>query len=187
MCIRDSPSISAGAASSISLRHCRTCNVRNPCFAQASFSASWFWCAKNERERFPRIQTLHVRGFSLGKGVGGTFGCSPHKRRAIPYGSLLNPFPKRKWKSSLSSPFSEDSNVFVEAAEKGEEKSTVIMFFKKYFLLLIFKERGKGRLRERQRNTDLSFHLFMHSLVDSCMCPDQDWTRNLGVTGQPWL
>ena len=27
--------------------------------------------------------------------------------------------------------------------------------------------------RERERNTDLLFHLFMHSLVDSCMCPDQ--------------
>ena len=24
-----------------------------------------------------------------------------------------------------------------------------------------------------ERNTDLLFHLFMYSLVDSCMCPDQ--------------
>ena len=24
-----------------------------------------------------------------------------------------------------------------------------------------------------ERNSDTSFHLFIHSLVDSCMCPDQ--------------
>lgn len=33
-----------------------------------------------------------------------------------------------KTKPSLYSPFSEDSNVFVRGAEKGGEKSTVIMF-----------------------------------------------------------
>ena len=35
--------------------------------------------------------------------------------------------------------------------------------------------------RERERNTDLLFHLFMHSLVDSCMCLP-DWGSYL----QPW-
>ena len=35
-------------------------------------------------------------------------------------------------------------------------------------------------LRERERNTCLFFHLLMHSLVDSCMCPD--W----GSNPQPW-
>ena len=37
---------------------------------------------------------------------------------------------------------------------------------------------------ERERNINLLFHLFMHSLVDSCTCPDQNWTRNLGILGQ---
>ena len=34
--------------------------------------------------------------------------------------------------------------------------------------------------RERERSIDLLFHLFIHSLVDSCMCPDQ------GSNTQPW-
>ena len=34
--------------------------------------------------------------------------------------------------------------------------------------------------RDRERNIDLSFHLLMHSLVDSGMCPDQ------GSNLQPW-
>ena len=44
------------------------------------------------------------------------------------------------------------------------------------FYLLIFRER-KGEERE---NADLLFHLFMHSLVDSCMCCE--WGSNM----QPW-
>ena len=28
-------------------------------------------------------------------------------------------------------------------------------------------------LREKERNIDLLFHLFIYSLVDSCMCPDK--------------
>ena len=32
----------------------------------------------------------------------------------------------------------------------------------------------------RERNMDLLLHLFMHSLVDSCRCPDQ------GLNPQPW-
>ena len=42
-----------------------------------------------------------------------------------------------------------------------------------------FRERGKEGKKER--NIDLSFHVFMHSLVDSCLCPDGDRTRNLGT------
>ena len=37
------------------------------------------------------------------------------------------------------------------------------------------KEREGGRKREREL-----FHLFMHSLVDSSVCPDQ------GANPQPW-
>ena len=33
---------------------------------------------------------------------------------------------------------------------------------------------------ERERNVDLLFHLLIHSLVASCMCPDQ------GSNLQPW-
>ena len=42
-----------------------------------------------------------------------------------------------------------------------------------YFLFIHF--------RERVRNIHLLFHLFMHSLIASCMCPD--WRSN----PQPWL
>ena len=35
-------------------------------------------------------------------------------------------------------------------------------------------------LRERERNINLLYHLFMHSLVDSCMCSDK------GSNSQPW-
>ena len=31
--------------------------------------------------------------------------------------------------------------------------------------------------KEEEREINLLFHLFMHSLVDSCMCPD--WRLNL--------
>ena len=42
---------------------------------------------------------------------------------------------------------------------------------------LISERERKG---EGERNIALLFHFFMHSLVDSCMCPD--WGSNL----QPW-
>ena len=45
-----------------------------------------------------------------------------------------------------------------------------------YFYLLIWEEMGQ---RHRDRCVVL-FHLFMYSLVDSCMCPD--W----GSNPQPW-
>ena len=34
------------------------------------------------------------------------------------------------------------------------------------------RQRERERERERERNIDLLFHLFMHSLVASCMCPE---------------
>ena len=38
-------------------------------------------------------------------------------------------------------------------------------------------------LRERGGNTGLLFHLLMHSLVGSCLCPAQGSTQNLGTSG----
>ena len=51
------------------------------------------------------------------------------------------------------------------------------------------KEWGWGgvgeRERERKRNIDLSFYLFIHSLVDCRVCPDWgDQTHSNGVWGQ---
>ena len=46
------------------------------------------------------------------------------------------------------------------------------------FLFVDFREtESKG---EKERNTDLLFYLFMYSLVDSCLCPEQ------GSNPQPW-
>ena len=45
-----------------------------------------------------------------------------------------------------------------------------------FFFLLFFresKERWKGE-REREREINSPFHLFMHSLLDSCVRPDQE-------------
>ena len=38
----------------------------------------------------------------------------------------------------------------------------------------------EGREKEKERNINLLFHLLIHSLVDSCMCPDQE------SNPQPW-
>ena len=46
--------------------------------------------------------------------------------------------------------------------------------------LLISLEREE----ERERSIDLLFHLFMHQLVDSCMCPDWESNLHLGVSEQ---
>ena len=46
-------------------------------------------------------------------------------------------------------------------------------------MLLIFRERRAGG----KRNIDLLFHLFMHSLVASCMCPDQGSNLQLWHVG----
>ena len=45
--------------------------------------------------------------------------------------------------------------------------------------LILEKEEG----REREKDINLLFYLFMHSLVDSCTCLDGDRTRNLGISG----
>ena len=43
------------------------------------------------------------------------------------------------------------------------------------------REAGRGGGERRgERNIDLLFHPLMHTLVDSCMCPD--W----GLSPQPW-
>ena len=57
-----------------------------------------------------------------------------------------------------------------------------LIFFN--FLFTLEREKGVwGREggRERERQTDLLFHPFTHSLVDSHICPEQ------GLNPQPWL
>ena len=60
-------------------------------------------------------------------------------------------------------------------------KILITTLFFKFFNLLIFRERGKGRERVGER------HRFVvpltHLLADSCMCPDWDRTRHLGISG----
>ena len=49
---------------------------------------------------------------------------------------------------------------------------------KNFFLCIDMREReGEGREKggESERNINLLFHLFLHSLVASFMCPDQGW------------
>ena len=57
--------------------------------------------------------------------------------------------------------------------------------FFNFYLLILEREKGgekeTERQRERERGIDLFFQLFMHSQVDSCMCPDSDQTPM-----QPW-
>ena len=49
------------------------------------------------------------------------------------------------------------------------------------FFVDFFREGEEGgREIEKERKINLLFHLFMHSLVDSCMCPDQR------SSPQPW-
>ena len=47
-------------------------------------------------------------------------------------------------------------------------------FLLKKIILEREEERGRGSGGERctDRDIDLLFHLFMHSLIDSCLCPD---------------
>ena len=54
---------------------------------------------------------------------------------------------------------------------------TLLLFFKK--LILEREEGGK-----RERNIDLLFQLFMHSLVDSYMCPGWELNPQTGVAGR---
>ena len=52
--------------------------------------------------------------------------------------------------------------------------------FPKIISLIDLRERG----REEGRNTAFLLLLFMHSLVDACMCLTVDRTYNLVVSGQ---
>ena len=56
----------------------------------------------------------------------------------------------------------------------------ITKYIKSFFNLLILERERKRKGRQRERNLDLLFHLFMHLLVDSFMCPDQ------GSNLQPW-
>ena len=52
------------------------------------------------------------------------------------------------------------------------------------------RKRGRwerGRKREGERDLNLLFHLFIHSLVDSCMCPDRGLNRQLWRIGTTFL
>ena len=63
-------------------------------------------------------------------------------------------------------------------------------FLKSHLLIFRVRKRGKGESEEvsqRERDIDLLFHLFMCSLVDSCMCLDgglnlQSWQAYQGQT-----
>ena len=57
-----------------------------------------------------------------------------------------------------------------------------LFFFRRFFYWLILDSERKGGI-ERERNINLLFHLLMHSLVDSCMCPDWGSNHNFGVLG----
>lgn len=65
-----------------------------------------------------------------------------------------------------------------------EYSDAMVFFFSSYnkafkkFLLIDFSE--IGREKEREGNITLLSHLFIYSLVDSCMWPDWDQTHNLG-------
>ena len=53
-------------------------------------------------------------------------------------------------------------------------------YFKFLFIDFRESEEGMEEERERKKTVNLLFHLFMHSLVASCMCP------HLGSNLQPW-
>ena len=69
-------------------------------------------------------------------------------------------------------------------------KNRLIFLIYFYFLFTygFQRERENGRGweggRERERNLDLFFHLWMHSLVASCMCSDQSSNTQPAIS--PW-
>lgn len=76
-------------------------------------------------------------------------------------------------------------NVFINYSEK------IRLFLKFYhfqkcilipsiFILLILGERKI----QKWGDVDLMFHLVVHSLVASCICPDGNGTHNLGISGK---
>ena len=62
----------------------------------------------------------------------------------------------------------------------------MFILLKFYFLTfyLVMRERERERERERKGEIDLLFHLFMHSLGDSCFALTKDRTHNLYIWGQ---
>ena len=64
------------------------------------------------------------------------------------------------------------------------------MFLSRYifiyaiFLLIDFKERGEAEREGERKTSTLLFHVFMHSLVASGMCPDQRSGFNLSILGR---
>ena len=50
----------------------------------------------------------------------------------------------------------------------------------KLFNFVLILERGRKEEEGRERNVNFLFHLLMHSLVASCMCPAWGWNS------QPW-
>ena len=90
---------------------------------------------------------------------------APNKRFVIPLASSLDHvFQAVSWICSLLK--DHPSPHFLEREKEID--------------IYIERERERERGRERERNNDLLFHLCMHSLVDTCMCPDQ------GLNLQPW-
>ena len=65
-------------------------------------------------------------------------------------------------------------------ASVDHSPSITLLFYKILFIDFREMRGGKEGEKARERNIDLFFHLFMYSLVASCMCPD--WRLNL----QPW-
>ena len=64
----------------------------------------------------------------------------------------------------------------------SENVLTSPLFLSVYWFLERERGRRRGREGEGERETEINlpFHLFMHSLVDSCLCPDQ------GPNPQTW-
>ena len=61
---------------------------------------------------------------------------------------------------------------------------SLIIFFKFYLFICLFIYLWKrGKEGRKRKNIHLSFLLFMHSLLVSCMCPDWNRTSDLGVSG----
>ena len=75
-------------------------------------------------------------------------------------------------------------NQVLSTSSPPTQRAVFFFVFKIFICWLILeKEEGRGererereRLRERERDTDLLFGLCMHSLVESCVCPD--WGLN---------
>ena len=66
-------------------------------------------------------------------------------------------------------------NDIKEALGQGHQRK-MQLFYLRFSFHWFFGRGGRERGRERERDHAL-FHRFMHSLVDSCMCPD--WGSNL--------